>query len=70
MLYNAGVDVKSAQVLLVHSDISVTLKIYTHLSQMKTAIHRRAERFYLRGSRPADQYKFFRGGKKWVNHLT
>lgn len=31
-LYDAGVDVKSAQKFLGHSDIHVTLKIYTHLS--------------------------------------
>ena len=31
MLYDAGVDVKSAQKFLGHSDIRVTLKIYTHL---------------------------------------
>lgn len=35
ILYNAGVDVKSAQKFLGHADISVTLKIYTHLSEQK-----------------------------------
>lgn len=35
ILYNAGVDVKSAQRFLGHADISMTLKIYTHLSQQK-----------------------------------
>lgn len=35
MLYDAGVDVKSAQKFLGHSDIQVTLKIYTHLSDSK-----------------------------------
>ena len=35
MLYDAGVDVKSAQKFLGHSDIQVTLKIYTHLSEGK-----------------------------------
>lgn len=35
MLYDAGVDVKSAQKFLGHSDIQVTLKIYTHLSDEK-----------------------------------
>ena len=34
-LYDAGVDVKSAQKFLGHSDIQVTLKIYTHLSEGK-----------------------------------
>lgn len=35
MLYNAGVDIKSAQRFLGHADIKVTLKIYTHLSGQK-----------------------------------
>jgi len=35
MLYDAGVDVKSAQKFLGHSDFQVTLKIYTHLSEGK-----------------------------------
>ena len=35
ILYDAGVDVKSAQRFLGHSDINVTLKIYTHLSDQK-----------------------------------
>ena len=34
-LYDAGVNVKSAQKFLGHSDIQVTLKIYTHLSEGK-----------------------------------
>ncbi len=33
MLYNAGVDVKSMQEILGHSDISMTLRTYTHLTQ-------------------------------------
>lgn len=35
ILYNAGVDVKSAQRFLGHADINMTLKIYTHLSVQK-----------------------------------
>lgn len=35
MLYDAGVDIKSAQKFLGHSNIQVTLKIYTHLSEGK-----------------------------------
>ena len=33
MLYTAGVDVKTAAYLLGHADVSVTMKIYTHLSE-------------------------------------
>lgn len=33
ILYNAGVDVKTAQEFLGHSSINITLDIYTHLSQ-------------------------------------
>ena len=33
MLYNADMDIKSAQSILGHSDISVTLGVYTHLEQ-------------------------------------
>lgn len=32
-LYDAGVDVKSAQRILGHADVQTTLKIYTHLSE-------------------------------------
>lgn len=35
ILYNAGVDVKSAQLFLGHADIGMTLRIYTHLSKQK-----------------------------------
>lgn len=35
MLFDAGVDVKTAQYLLGHADIGVTLSIYTHLSNLK-----------------------------------
>jgi integrase len=35
MLYDAGVDVKTAQYLLGHADASVTMKIYTHLSEQR-----------------------------------
>ena len=35
ILYNAGVDVKSAQYMLGHKSISVTLDIYTHLDKSK-----------------------------------
>ena len=35
LLYDAGVDVKSAQEFLGHADIQTTLKIYTHLTEQK-----------------------------------
>lgn len=39
MMYDAGVDVKTAQEILGHSSINVTLGIYTHLSQYKKNIN-------------------------------
>ena len=36
MLYYAGVDIKTAQYLLGHSTISMTMEIYTHLDDSKT----------------------------------
>lgn len=35
MLYDAGVDVKSAQYFLGHADIEMTLSVYTHLTPFK-----------------------------------
>ena len=35
MLYAAGVDVKTASELLGHSDIEITMKIYTHLTEQE-----------------------------------
>ncbi|MEL7610168.1 MAG: tyrosine-type recombinase/integrase [Bacillota bacterium] len=35
ILYDAGVDIKSAQRFLSHSDIETTLEIYTHLTKHK-----------------------------------
>ena len=37
MLYSAGVDVKTAAYLMGHADVTVTMKIYTHLSEQKQA---------------------------------
>ena len=37
MLYDAGVDAKSAQTLMGHASLEMTLKICTHLSQRKKA---------------------------------
>lgn len=33
MLYNAGVDIKTAQNVLGHSNVSITLSVYTHLEE-------------------------------------
>lgn len=35
MLYDAGVDVKSAQKFLGHASIEMTLAVYTHLTKFK-----------------------------------
>ena len=35
MLFDANVDVKSAQKFLGHANIEITLSIYTHLSKYK-----------------------------------
>lgn len=35
MLYSSGVDVKTAAYLMGHSDITVTMRIYTHLSEQR-----------------------------------
>ena len=37
MLYDAGVDIKSAQYLMGHADAATTMKIYTHLSAERKA---------------------------------
>lgn len=37
LLYSAGVDVKTAAYLMGHSDITVTMRIYTHLSEERKA---------------------------------
>ena len=36
MLYYAGVDIKTAQYLLGHASINMTMEIYTHLDKNKT----------------------------------
>ena len=40
MLYDAGVDAKAAQYYLGHSDIKITLDLYTHLSHEREQIER------------------------------
>lgn len=52
LLYEAGVDLKSAQRILGHSDIETTMEIYTHLTKKKEAqaidsINRHFEAVYI-----------------------
>ncbi len=35
LLYDADVDVKTTQYLMGHGSLEITLKIYTHLSEIK-----------------------------------
>lgn len=49
LLFNAGVDVKTAAYLLGHSDINVTMKIYTHLSEERKTASTQALTAYLDG---------------------
>lgn len=45
MLHDAGVDVKEAQIILGHSDVRVTLDIYTHLDEQKALPMEKMEKF-------------------------
>jgi integrase len=47
MLYNANVDVKSAQEYLGHSSIQTTLAVYTHLTPEKREASTKAFNDYL-----------------------
>lgn len=38
LLYDAGVDIKSAQYLLGHANINITMSVYTHLSENKKSL--------------------------------
>jgi integrase len=49
ILYNAGVDIKSSQELLGHSDIKTTLQIYTHLEDKKRKETAEKINYYFRG---------------------
>lgn len=55
MLYNAGVDVKSAQKFLGHADLNVTLKIYTHLSEEREQSAIAAMNGYLNGDKGSEK---------------
>lgn len=56
-LYESGVDVKTAAYLLGHADISVTMKIYTHLSEQKKAASTAALTAYFEALKPASGSK-------------
>lgn len=45
-LYYAGVDIKEAQYLLGHSDIKMTLEIYTHLKRDNTGVANKLDKIY------------------------
>ena len=47
LLYEAGIDEKSAQKLMGHSDISTTMNIYTHLREQHLAISQEVFRDFL-----------------------
>lgn len=51
-LFESGVDVKTAAYLLGHSDVSVTMRIYTHLSEQKKAASTSALAAYLDALKP------------------
>lgn len=52
MLYDSGVDVKTAAYLMGHADIRVTMEIYTHLSEQRRAISQDAMLKYFNGLLP------------------
>ena len=52
LLYEAGVDVKTAAYLLGHADINVTMRIYTHLSEQKKTLSTQALTQYMNGLKP------------------
>lgn len=51
MLYDAGVDVKTAQTWLGHADPAITMKIYTHLSKERESAARESAINYFSGGK-------------------
>lgn len=57
LLYNAGVDVKTAQRWMGHADAQVTMQIYTHLTADRAAASTAAMDSYLSGGQNGGQEK-------------
>lgn len=57
LLFSAGVDVKTAAYLMGHSDVTVTMRIYTHLSEDKKAVSTQALTEYLDSHLTANETK-------------
>lgn len=55
ILYNAGIDLKTAQYLLGHSDIKMTANIYTHIEKGITDIAAQKLNSFLAGSQNSSQ---------------
>ena len=55
LLYNAGVDAKSAQEMLGHASVQTTLEIYTHLSKEKKTSAISSFNAYLNGRENAQE---------------
>ena len=55
MLYNAGIDLKTAQYLMGHTDIKVTANIYTHIENGVTISAAQKLEEFLSGSQAGSQ---------------
>lgn len=55
LLYNAGVDAKSAQEMLGHANVQTTLEIYTHLSREKKSTAIASFNSYLNGQNEVEK---------------
>lgn len=57
LLYNAGVDAKSAQEMLGHANVQTTLEIYTHLSKEKKSTAIASFNSYLNSQKTPEKNK-------------